>query len=186
MSSQFKYDSIESPSAVRILQLLQGDASDTVQLSLDTVPLDSNPAYEAISYCWGDPKDVCEIKCGEAVMTILVSLLDALKAFRHRDRPRALWADAVCINQADLLEKQFQVLLMPRIYSQAQRVLVWLGADEDGLGTLRQSIQEASAMLPAITLGAEELTRQSQTLIEEASKRRNNRQPNFLDHDWTP
>ncbi|UQC83053.1 heterokaryon incompatibility protein [Colletotrichum lupini] len=43
-----------------------------------------------------------------------------------------LWIDAFCINQANSEEKKHQVLLMHRIYSSAQNVLVWLGLSEPG------------------------------------------------------
>lgn len=42
-----------------------------------------------------------------------------------------LWIDAVCINQADLDERNSQVRIMPEIYSKASCVLVWLGHDKD-------------------------------------------------------
>lgn len=42
-------------------------------------------------------------------------------------RPRELWVDAVCINQADLKERSPQVLLMSTIYSSARCVNIWLG-----------------------------------------------------------
>ncbi|KAK1448159.1 heterokaryon incompatibility protein [Colletotrichum cuscutae] len=41
-----------------------------------------------------------------------------------------LWIDAFCIDQANSKEKRHQVLLMHRIYSAAQNVLVWLGLSE--------------------------------------------------------
>lgn len=41
-----------------------------------------------------------------------------------------LWIDAFCIDQANNEEKKHQVLLMHRIYSLAQNVLVWLGLSE--------------------------------------------------------
>ena len=37
------------------------------------------------------------------------------------------WIDALCINQDDLLERAEQVLLMGKIYKQAQATWVWLG-----------------------------------------------------------
>jgi hypothetical protein len=40
-----------------------------------------------------------------------------------------LWADAICINQMDPVEKASQILHMGEIYSQAHRVVVWLGKD---------------------------------------------------------
>ena len=50
-----------------------------------------------------------------------------------QDRPPAnsiffgLWADAICINQGDVLEKNHQVQYMKSIYSNAKRVVIWLG-----------------------------------------------------------
>lgn len=42
-----------------------------------------------------------------------------------------LWIDAICINQADLDERNGQVRIMPEIYSKASCVIVWLGHDKD-------------------------------------------------------
>lgn len=44
-----------------------------------------------------------------------------------------LWIDAICINQADLEERSAQVRIMPRIYSNADCVIVWLGDDSQML-----------------------------------------------------
>ena len=41
----------------------------------------------------------------------------------------ALWIDAVCINQEDVLERNQQVMLMGEVYRRASAVLSWLGAD---------------------------------------------------------
>jgi tetratricopeptide (TPR) repeat protein len=43
---------------------------------------------------------------------------------------RAVWADAICINQEDTEEKSEQVKLMALIYSRASQVVIWLGSDE--------------------------------------------------------
>jgi hypothetical protein len=45
-----------------------------------------------------------------------------------------IWADAICMNQDDPLERNHQIKLMTRIYSKAKRVLVWLGPDPEGHG----------------------------------------------------
>ncbi|KAF9882639.1 hypothetical protein FE257_005812 [Aspergillus nanangensis] len=46
-------------------------------------------------------------------------------------RPRCLWIDAICSNQESIPERNAQVALMPRIYSSARKIVVWLGvADE--------------------------------------------------------
>jgi hypothetical protein len=41
-----------------------------------------------------------------------------------------LWVDALCINQANLGEKNHQVALMAQIYSRADKVLVYLGESD--------------------------------------------------------
>jgi hypothetical protein len=38
------------------------------------------------------------------------------------------WIDAICIDQSNPAEKAHQIAAMPRLYSQAQQVLCWLGA----------------------------------------------------------
>jgi hypothetical protein len=42
-----------------------------------------------------------------------------------------VWADQICINQDDSDERAEQVKFMNSIYHHANRVLVWLGQDED-------------------------------------------------------
>lgn len=44
----------------------------------------------------------------------------------YEDRPRKLWIDSVCINQADIDEQSAQVAIMAQIFSQCVCCLVWL------------------------------------------------------------
>lgn len=52
-----------------------------------------------------------------------------------------LWADAICINQADIDEKSMQVSMMDKIYSLATHVIAWLGPEdkfsENGIRTMK-------------------------------------------------
>lgn len=52
-----------------------------------------------------------------------------------------VWADAICINQADVDEKSAQVNMMDRIYINASYVIAWLGPPDQhselGIATLR-------------------------------------------------
>jgi len=78
--------------------------------------------------------DGANLRIGENLYEALVHI--------RRARDCILWIDAVCINQNDLAERQYQVGLMDSIYHRAERVLVWLGVPtpdlmiEDEQGTL--------------------------------------------------
>lgn len=88
-------------------------------------------SFEALSYVWGSPICVSEL-CTPDGSIGLTSSLDC--ALRHiRSAPphcRRIWADGVCINQNDTEERGNQVRLMGKIYSRAERVLIWLGPDK--------------------------------------------------------
>ncbi|KAH8780642.1 heterokaryon incompatibility protein-domain-containing protein [Hyaloscypha sp. PMI_1271] len=45
--------------------------------------------------------------------------------------PTELWIDAICIDQKDMDEKSIQVSMMGRIYSQTQKVIIWLGPEDN-------------------------------------------------------
>lgn len=121
-------------SEIRLLKLHPGALGEELQADLEVVPLETNPRYKAISYVW----DPAEGSKGEVVKSetlilaqrrvgITPSLRDALQRFRHVDCTVSLWADAVCIDQSDILERAAQVNLMAMVYEQADTVLVWLG-----------------------------------------------------------
>lgn len=116
---------------IRVLELLPGHGSHPVEAVLKEVCLSDHVFYEAVSYCWGDPQDVSTITCNGRLLLVPRRLETALRDVRYHDRPRTIWADAICINQTDLAERESQVNLMRRIFSKAQRTLIWLGGEEE-------------------------------------------------------
>jgi hypothetical protein len=130
--SKFTYNKLNDgqshdKNAIRLLELLHGHDGDKLQCRLRHVTLATAPGYETISYRWGDLNDREMIECNDASLSIPAALATALRNIRYHDRPRLIWADAVCIDQSDLREKEQQVKLMRDIYSQSQRTLIWLG-----------------------------------------------------------
>ena len=99
--------------------------------SLLCIPLDEEVSYVALSYVWGDSSKKLPIILNECVFWVTESLAGALERFHEPDRILLLWADAVCINQKDLLEKGAQVQEMGNIYRKAQLVLGWIGPTAD-------------------------------------------------------
>ena len=94
---------------------------------LMVVSLFDRPRYEAISYAWGDATQRASLTLNGVIHHASQSLVDALSQFRQQNAPIALWADQLCINQNDVIEKSHQIRLMATIYQQARRVKVWLG-----------------------------------------------------------
>ena len=85
------------------------------------------PQYKAISYAWGKPIFNCTLQLDGGTLDITEPLHGALRRFRDAHEEVTLWADAICIDQANVEEKNVQVLMMAHIFLQAQEVLVWLG-----------------------------------------------------------
>ncbi|VUC31425.1 unnamed protein product [Clonostachys rosea] len=54
-----------------------------------------------------------------------------------------MWgADAICINQADVVERNQQVAIMGDIYAEADQVYIWFGRDTvDGLASMMRDLQ---------------------------------------------
>ena len=97
--------------------------------------------YEALSYAWGNPT-LCrriEISHGDTALfegfMVTENLYAALKSLR-RGSPRALWIDAICINQLDNEERGDQVNQMRHIYESAMNVIAWLGNTPKGFRRL--------------------------------------------------
>lgn len=126
--NKYKYRRIEQ-GYIRVLILQPGAGSDPLRCQLDHVPLDEDANFDAISYCWGSPKKTHQLICDGKRMGITQSLREALWQFRHPDRSRRLWADAVCINQRNVKEKNFQVQEMHEVFRRAEHVLIWAGIE---------------------------------------------------------
>jgi hypothetical protein len=116
---------------IRILMLQPGVGLDPLRCTLATCQLGNCKAFEALSYAWGHPTPVEPIFINGSRTLIAHNLSVALQHLRLPQAFRALWVDAVCINQTDIGERNHQVFIMNRLYSAAERVLVWLGEARD-------------------------------------------------------
>jgi hypothetical protein len=116
---------------IRLLELLPGNNGDLIRCRLHPSRFLCEGGYEALSYVWGNPMEVKTILVNDTDVHITPNLEAALHCIRCRHKSRYLWIDAVCINQNDNREKNHQVNLMSDIYSRADRVLVFLGSEDD-------------------------------------------------------
>jgi hypothetical protein len=91
------------------------------------------PAYEALSYCWGSDEAYDSIDINGHQVSVGRNLWMALHHLRYPagGKKRALWVDAICVNQRDLAERSAQVAVMYAIYNRASEVIIWLGEEYD-------------------------------------------------------
>ena len=94
---------------------------------LPFVPLAQAPDYAALSYVWGSSTPTSRIYLNGRTHPINDNLDSALRHVRDVAVVRAVWVDALCINQGDIVERNQQVEIMRDIYANASQVLVWLG-----------------------------------------------------------
>jgi hypothetical protein len=164
-SGEALYEPLDlSRPAIRLLEVMPSARhQDIVKCRLATVSLERNPKYIALSYAWGDPSDTSDIIVNGNVVPVTRNLASALQQLRTTILPKTrlwrmwkrlparFWADAICINQEDMRERNHQVQLMESIYSQASLVVSWLGPDDDGeLGLAIQSFNVIGRELEAL------------------------------------
>ena len=143
-----------------VLQL-DADPEAELRCSIREIPIADVTAetrYMALSYTWGKPEFTQRLWCDGKVFWITVNLNQALRRLREfaavaRIRREvttfapefagmllelandactvAIWADAVCIDQQDEIEKSQQVRIMPQIYRAACHVVSWFGMDAE-------------------------------------------------------
>lgn len=54
-----------------------------------------------------------------------------LRHLRTKDEVLVIWVDALCINQADILEKNVQLAQWTEIFARAKQVIAWLGPSSE-------------------------------------------------------
>ena len=133
MEKTYPYHPINNPREIRMLALSPAETGHPITCVLSHVCLDDDLEYEALSYTWDTDSSTQEkpkaISCSGHKMLVKPNLFGALQRLRYPDRPRALWIDAICINQVDNDEKNQQVALMGSVYANAKEVVVWLGEE---------------------------------------------------------
>lgn len=146
--TRLEYETLHlKPRTFRVIKLLPPIRSlfppfrETLRIEVNEVDVDDAAGeYDTLSYCWGE---------GAADRAVAVSLpnqdenhreyrtihisasLEAALLSLARDNSmgaqRPIFADQICINQTDKVEKIQQVRLMGEIYAGSARTVVWLG-----------------------------------------------------------
>ncbi|KAI8724148.1 HET domain-containing protein [Fusarium sp. LHS14.1] len=136
------YDSLPIPPDSQFVRVLDISAkSSTINEgltgSLRIVDLRDSPKFTALSYVWGNASGK-SINCNGYEVNITDSCFEALYSLRKTLGGLTVWADAICINQADKDEKSAQLPLMELIYTWAEAVYIWL---EPGNENIKEALE---------------------------------------------
>ena len=164
----YVYDKLDpTRKQIRICLIHPGAFEDPIKCSLRTVSLDDDPQYETLSYAWGAPVFDHTVLVDGAALNVTKNLQHALQYLRRQQRPfsedghessgnialktdvttsswdpeasRVLWADAICINQADKDERASQVNQMGDVYRHGIRLHIWIGTAEEIRDDMRRN-----------------------------------------------
>ena len=137
---------------IRLLQIAPStnlDSSVPLECSILKTRLELAPVYSALSYTWGNDAATVSLSINGLSFMIRPNLHSALLALRYVSLKRILWVDAVCINQNDAIEKEYQVGLMRKIYQRASSVTIWLSTYDEEIGeafTFIRQLQGSNAV----------------------------------------
>ncbi|KAJ9633849.1 hypothetical protein H2204_006634 [Knufia peltigerae] len=143
-------------------------AQGSLPISMETFSLLQMPPFTAISYVWGSPEREHTISCSGQSLRVTKNLKDALQILTFR--PGWFWADAICIDQENIPERNSQVQLMKEIYSSASEVVAHVGQPARYEGVLTTlALDEAIHFLNEVNGGR---------LVDETEIRKNRNQFN--------
>ena len=118
---------------IRLLSFIPTSPEEPIECELVSVPLTPGLEYTAISYTWGERLEPTTVWINGCEVPVLKNLWWCLYYLRCHSIRHYYWIDAVCIDQANVPERNHQVELMGSIYSQATSTAVWLGLPDKEL-----------------------------------------------------
>ena len=137
--------------SIRLLELLPAaNPTDPLRCTLqiasfaDSAGADAAcPKYRAVSYAWREKEAQSDsndrkavVICNDRPISVPANLAHLLIRLRLHSQQQSvtLWADSICINQADLGERSEQVSLMKDIFRRSDGIIIWLGETEEVTG----------------------------------------------------
>lgn len=138
-SDKFQYTDIDlSTNEFRLIRLLPQTSKSvgsslSIECELLHADLDHPPPYKALSYTWGDAKDGSRsISINSKSFDVRNNLWHALIRLQSEmTDSELLWVDAISINQANIKERNHQVINMRSIFEKATQVIIWLGTESN-------------------------------------------------------
>ncbi|KAK4552903.1 hypothetical protein LTR86_010035 [Recurvomyces mirabilis] len=135
-NAQVYSQDIEHEDGIRLLRIQPG--TDEICATLEYYDLESPPQYDGLSYCWGAQQELEVVQVDGKDFRVSKHLYAAMRRLRRPSRDRLIWIDVICVNQANIPERNASVQLMWKIYAKAHRVIVWVGETEPQAPTCKR------------------------------------------------
>jgi hypothetical protein len=145
----FEYQPLDlGAHSIRVVEIMPGSEQAIIRCNMRNTHIEEEE-YVCLSYTWEPKNPSHEIEINGEIGTVAENLWQFLQIARSAGIKEPLWIDALCINQSSHMEKNHQVALMSKIYTGAQKALIWLGV---GImdGTLRDFWIEITKCVKAI------------------------------------
>jgi hypothetical protein len=127
MVEAFEYKSLPG-NHIRLLNISKSASERSLPLyEIEVVYIDQAGDFFALSYTWDGQTPDHPIVCNGAELMVTLNVYTLLPFLLKRYGQLRIWIDGVCINQRDVAEKSVQVPMMGKIYSEAKKVIIWLG-----------------------------------------------------------
>jgi hypothetical protein len=146
---EYEYFRLPAWADFRLILLERDRTSPDIHCQLIHATFSGNFEYDAVSYTWGDAtRESRTIWINGHPCKVTANLFTALHRLRGGtfDKYKYLWIDGLCIDQGNVQERNHQVSLMGKIYSNAQTVLVWLGEQHNDSNLAVDFISEVSSL----------------------------------------
>ncbi|RGP69663.1 heterokaryon incompatibility -domain-containing [Fusarium sporotrichioides] len=148
-SDGFSYKPLDTNDfPIRILQVESGDVSESLCCTLVNYADAIERGWTCLSYTWGTEPPTKEITINGASFPVRLNVYNFLREAQRQGLTN-LWIDSMCINQSDTDERNAQVGLMSRIFSEAKLVIVWLGQTSPAL---ERAIKHLDSNFPVDTV----------------------------------
>ncbi|KAH8894181.1 HET-domain-containing protein [Thozetella sp. PMI_491] len=165
-AQQFRYRPLPKNESIRLL-LLQPNSRHDAELrgvlmhtTLADCAFEIIDSVTALSYVWGlgttggihltHFEEDCDEYGDDAYHSVSITrnLDAALRDLRDAQRVRRVWADALCIDQLNIDEKNYQVSLMGKLYRTAHHTVIHLGALTTGASQVFEAVRRVVGGYP--------------------------------------
>ncbi|KAI4688087.1 uncharacterized protein J4E84_005015 [Alternaria hordeiaustralica] len=118
-------------------------------------------SYAALSYTWASKLEGNDYNSNDVLESVDVdghetflhqNLAKALRSIRL-EVPQCIWADALCIDQNNIPERNIQVTLMRQIFSNATNVWAWLGPPAKGSNLAMDFLTDLASRADEVDIG---------------------------------